>query len=252
MHITQIYLSDHGGTPGAFLTEYCRTTRAAFDSHDYTLFDNDSTEAFLTKHYEPRVVNAYRSLKPYAYKADLARYCIIKILGGWYIDMGIIVPKQINASGSVRLVAFRDVQRNSATSWACSCGFFYAERNHPALSAAIEMCVRNCETKHYGLTSLCPTGPNVWGRAVASAGLETSMVIGDFLPLTPTYQKHNYVYLLPDGTIAAYWKPNSPKGVRINDLGATGASDYNYYWNTRMVFGEQSPDSHRLPHPGQS
>ena len=40
-------------------------------------------ELFLADHYEPNVLEAYRKLIPYAYRADLARYCIVNKLGGW-------------------------------------------------------------------------------------------------------------------------------------------------------------------------
>ena len=44
---------------------------------------------FLTPILTQKVRAAYDSLNPLAYKADLARYCILYKNGGWYLDVGL-------------------------------------------------------------------------------------------------------------------------------------------------------------------
>lgn len=43
---------------------------------------NDEIETILDEHFPPEILRAYRKLVPFAYKADLARYCILHLRGG--------------------------------------------------------------------------------------------------------------------------------------------------------------------------
>ena len=53
----------------------------------YKLWVNTDIRIFLEKNYKKEVLEAYECLKPYAYKSDLARYCLIYKLGGGYVDL---------------------------------------------------------------------------------------------------------------------------------------------------------------------
>jgi len=55
-----------------------------FEHHLYD--DNDCCE-FIKNNYDSDVLNAYITLKPGAYKADLWRYCILYKYGGIYLDI---------------------------------------------------------------------------------------------------------------------------------------------------------------------
>ena len=72
---------------------------------------------------------------------------------------------------NMKLLAFRDVQRNSRWEWACANGAFYVTANHPGLTRSIEIILEHCRHNYYGATPLCPTGPTVGGRAIAEVGL---------------------------------------------------------------------------------
>ena len=52
-----------------------------------TLYDIDSGLKFLKEHFDDRVIHAYVLLKPFAFKSDLLRYCVLYIFGGIYLDM---------------------------------------------------------------------------------------------------------------------------------------------------------------------
>ena len=51
------------------------------------VYDDEDCRKFLREHFDPKVLDAYNSLIPGAYKADLWRYCILYIYGGIYIDI---------------------------------------------------------------------------------------------------------------------------------------------------------------------
>ncbi|WP_040001022.1 glycosyltransferase family 32 protein, partial [Gluconobacter thailandicus] len=55
----------------------------------YILWNNESIEEFIKANFDLSVYETYKSITAFAYKADLARYCILYIMGGMYIDLGI-------------------------------------------------------------------------------------------------------------------------------------------------------------------
>ena len=241
--ITQIYISDNKATatgPVATFMDAIKTKSEA-TGWEYTRYNDEMIQLFLKKHYKENVLSAYNKLSPYSYKSDLARYCILHRIGGWYMDAGVDWGLNgFNVSNDIKLIAFRDIQKYSCTSWAASSGLFYARSEHPATRKAIDLIVDNTEKKHYGLGPLCPTGPTVWGAAIAHAGLSEGMIIGDLLHLTPTHQRLNTSYLLPDGQIIARLKPHMPQGGRLNECGGQGLNNYNEYWRLKIAFGESA------------
>ena len=54
---------------------------------NYYLFSDSDCRLFISKNFEPVVLNAYDRLIPGAYKADLWRYCILYKYGGIYLDI---------------------------------------------------------------------------------------------------------------------------------------------------------------------
>ena len=54
---------------------------------NHQLFDDYDCREFIKKNFTLEILNAYDSLIPGAYKADLWRYCILYKLGGIYLDI---------------------------------------------------------------------------------------------------------------------------------------------------------------------
>ena len=54
---------------------------------NYYLYDDNDCRNFLKNHFPIKVLNAYDSLIPGAYKADLWRNCILFKMGGIYMDI---------------------------------------------------------------------------------------------------------------------------------------------------------------------
>jgi hypothetical protein len=237
MNVTQIYISDDQRPISEPLQSWTKTVQLCFADSTYSLYDNAMIEAFLRTHYGGEVIAAYQKLRPFSYKADLAKYCLLNIKGGWYIDVGFRWIAQVNIPENVRILAFRDIQRNSRTAWACASGAFYATPHHPALTRSIEIVLDHCQQNYYGVTPLCPTGPTVWGRALAEVGLDTGIAFGDFLELTPGYEQKNRALVLPNGAICAFHK-NAPGGD-LTTVGGTGTNNYNQFWYSKTVYTDQ-------------
>ena len=234
MNVSQIFLSDSDAELSSFLKHATSTVQGAFPDADYQLYNKESLRCFIEENYEEEVLWAYDCLKPYSYKADLGRFCLLNKLGGWYLDIGVRMVNLVEVGERINFLAFRDIQRFSFTSWACATTVLYSKPDNTALQFAIEMIVNNCKNKYYGITPLCPTGPSLLGAALAANGGETNFVYGDYLELTPTHEQKNRAFVLPDGTIMAWSKPSG--GGDLTGIGAKGVNNYNELWAARAVY----------------
>ena len=234
MNVSQIFLSDSDAELSPFLKHATGTVQGAFPNADYQLYNKETLRNFISENYGESVVSAYDCLKPYSYKADLGRFCLLNKLGGWYLDIGVRMVSPVEVGERIDFLAFRDIQRFSFTSWACATTVLYSKPDNTALQFAIEMIVNNCKNKYYGITPLCPTGPSLLGAALAANGGETNFVYGDYLELTPTHEQKNRAFVLPDGTIMAWSKPSG--GGDLTGVGAKGVNNYNELWAARAVY----------------
>lgn len=235
MQISQIFLTDSANKElPPFLEFATGTVKQAFPDLEHTIYDLESLRDFIVKHYDKDIVWAYDKLRPYAYKADLGRYCILYAIGGWYFDIPIRCTQSLRLDPNLDLLAFRDIQRNSQTTWACSTAVLFSKPGNDALQIAINSILQNCKDEYYGITPLCPTGPTLFGSALAANRARSTFIFGDFLELTPQHQQKNRAFILPDGTIFAWGKPSN--GGDLTEIGAEGVNNYNTFWSTREVY----------------
>jgi len=232
--ITQIFISEGDVPLGRLLQGCTESIRRSFPASDHKIYGNQEIEEFINKHYGRDLLVDYRKLKPYAYKADLARLCIVNIMGGWYADISITWTTPFTIPGNTRLLAARDILQNCRSSWGASNGIFYAEKNHPALIHGIEMIQRNIRNSYYGLTPLCPTGPNIWGKAIAANAEPSETLFWDLLALTPNAPNKNLYFADQSGNIYAFFKPSSGG----DGLSAFNSNSNNYgeCWHRRDIY----------------
>jgi mannosyltransferase OCH1-like enzyme len=122
---------------------------------NYYLFDDNDCRNFIGTHFAKDVLDAYDSLIPGAYKADLWRYCVLFIKGGIYLDVKYIPLngfKLINLIESEHLVIDIDGKSIYNALMVCKSG-------NPLLMRAIRKIVYNVKTRYYGKNYLEPTGP---------------------------------------------------------------------------------------------
>ena len=133
-------------------TEYIKRLNPKFNYH---LYDDDDCHNFIKNNFDQNVLDAYNSLIPGAYKADLWRYCVLYINGGIYLDIK-YKPlnnfKFINLTESEHFVLDQDDEGIYNALLVC------LPRNN-LLLRAINQIVINVKNKYYGNTPLNPTGP---------------------------------------------------------------------------------------------
>lgn len=207
----------------------CQAIRRLVGDSRYRLWTLDSTRTFLAQYFDPSVTVAFDRLKPFAYKADLARYCIVHRLGGFYLDHSVNDVAFPN-TGDLDFIGFRD-PNNEVTSWKMANNFFFAKAGSLILADSIQQVLENCERNYYGKDPHFPTGPSVFGRSVAKLSPEMNVLIGEYY----MFKRRRNKYLLPDYGVVGRGK----LGVNSGGIsGIPGGNNYNDLWIRRDVYLE--------------
>ena len=69
--------------------------KSTYPEAEYRRYGNDELLDFLSENFPEPVLQTYRALGPYAFKADLARYCLLFIYGGLYSDLSYLHVRPI-------------------------------------------------------------------------------------------------------------------------------------------------------------
>ena len=229
----QILITNSTDKMPPLIEEATQTFRRSLNECSYKLYNKEMIEELLRLRFDKEVLNAFRKLKPLAFKADLARYCIAYEYGGWYADITLKFLKNIKADfKDIEFLGFVDLGHNvkpNTLPYSIQSSLFYSCRNSRIMQKAIEIIIDNCKNNYYGITATSPTGPGVLGRAFAFYGLRNNHIIGHFMQLTPNHSNKNRSYILPDGTILALhkdaWVLNA-KGGQLNEFGFDDAENY--------------------------
>ncbi len=196
--IYQVYISDQNAEPPQLLHRAIASVQQCFSAYRYVRHNGDSLRAFIEQNFDREVVAAYDKLRPYSYKADLGRYCLLYQNGGWYADISIMMRSHVAAiSSDVDLIYFFDLGDGvvpGRSLFDVSTSLLYARPRQAALDAAI---------------------PTVLGAAIASQPRSQRHVSGHLMPLTPNHRQRNLSFVLPDGSILALFKKCSHEGCQV-------------------------------------
>jgi hypothetical protein len=234
MQVSQIFLTDGEEELPDELKARSQTIKNLFVGSNYTLFTNSTLRQFIQDNYPEEVVQAYDKLKPFAYKADLGKFCVVNKLGGWYADIGVhsFLRNMSLELNNVNMIVFGDRRKFAQTTYPVSCGLFYSKKENLVLQMAIQLIVENCKNDYYGFTSLDPTGPNLFGRAIAMTGY--NIVSGTHMELTPETELKNCAYVLPNGTILCLSK--NKEGGNLSSFGCKGVNNYQQMWAKKDIY----------------
>ena len=154
---------------------------------DHKLWLESDILDFLTSNFDKDVVDSFNTIKPLAFKADLARYCILYVYGGWYFDLfvDVVNPRAIsNFNTEINFIFFREVPVPPFGSIfaAVNTLFWVKDPGNPIIENVIQSCVRNITNKKYNNHPFDVTGPMVFGREIANYQLKVDdyrFLIGD-------------------------------------------------------------------------
>jgi mannosyltransferase OCH1-like enzyme len=126
---------------------------------EHYLYDYDDCRNFISQNFEKEVVDAFDSLIPAAYKADLWRYCVLYVHGGIYLDIkyhcvnGFKLIELTNKEYFIRDRPFRCIYN----------ALMITLPKNENMKKCIDQIVTNVKNKYYGTNALCPTGPALLG-----------------------------------------------------------------------------------------
>lgn len=228
-----------------FTTE---TVKKTYPECKYTLYNNEMLREFISQHFDRDVLKCYDSLKPYAYKCDLARYCVTYINGGWYADITTNMVSHIDNYFDCDFICFYDAAYNAGSfdpslRWEYATSFkfgiqnalFYTKAKNIVLEKSIDLIIKNFKEKYYGKYPHMPTGPGCLAISYLLNVHKLNIVHeGVHIALTPQHKNPNYSYLLPDGNMLAYYKTLDNKFYGFEE-------DFNYktMWLQRKIYGEK-------------
>ena len=127
---------------------------------NHYLYDENDCREFIKNNFNKDVLNAFDSLIPCAYKADLWRYCVLYINGGIYID---IKFKCVNGFKLIALTENEFFVRDKNPIGVLN-GLIITKSKNELLLKVINKIVENVKLKYYGEDALQITGPNLLGR----------------------------------------------------------------------------------------
>ena len=150
----------------------------------FILFDDNDRRKFIETHFEGDVLNAYDTLIPGAFKADLWRYCVLYVNGGVYIDIKFMLlpppkeednPTRDANTPYFRLIDLFDKEKyptpmlvESNDQLVCN-GLLVTPPKNPVYNECIQRIVENVKHKFYGNSPVDPTGPGLLGGVIEDA-----------------------------------------------------------------------------------
>ena len=239
MNICQILITedDVGKIPEALLG--CVSTVHSFSNgYSHFLLGDGAIRELISARLGLEILEVYDGLIPFAYKADLARYCVLYLFGGWYFDIAARLNIPLPVVDAASHIFFKDAPNPGLPTWDVHNGLIYAAQGSSIMMSAIMGIARNYAEKWYGTNALCPTGPNLLGRVVAIHGPDPSHITGNYLPLTPMHDNKNNAYVLADGTILAFGKSTTgtSSGAGLSGYGVTTGNFYGELYRNRNIY----------------
>lgn len=94
--IHQIWIQGYDKIPESLMTMH-KNCKNINNNFKYELWDEEKIRKLLEEHFEKKYIELYDGYTVFAQKADFARYAILYIHGGVYMDMDITCKKNIES-----------------------------------------------------------------------------------------------------------------------------------------------------------
>jgi mannosyltransferase OCH1-like enzyme len=137
---------------------------------EYVLMDDEQCRSFIRENYDKKTLNAYDSLIPGAYKADLWRYCVLYTYGGIYLDIKLRPADDFKLAELIQSEHFvldrQEYFKPGTIGLYNAC--MVVKKGNKCMKRCIERVVDNVEKKYYGYNDLYPTGPGLLGEVYTS------------------------------------------------------------------------------------
>ena len=231
--------------------QFCQEQiKKLYPKEEYHLYSGKEIESIIQNNFSKEILTTYHSLKPYAYRADLARYCLLYLYGGLYIDLSLLFLNSLDLQDK-NFFAFRDLPEFSDPWWAVNNAMIYSKPKSNIIKTAIDLMVYHCKINFYGTSAIDVGGPTVLGKAIMRSQenfhqVFTNGQVNDINSIDLNIEKETLTsfgydlnkltgfVLDEDKKIIALRKPS--KGGDIQSLGLEGTNNYVNMWSNKSVY----------------
>ena len=193
----------------------------------HELFDDTDCRNFIKSNFPPKIVYAYDSLIPGAYKADLWRYCMLYLNGGIYIDIKFepvdgFSFESLIYDGSSDEYWCKDRDGHFKNKIGVYNAIMIVKPGNAYLAKAIKHIYLNCLNRNYADSSLSVTGPGLLGS-----------IIPQNIEFFLDHSQFDRVTFRGNDILVAY--------NEYRDQRSKQSAHYNDVWGRRAVFNKHIP-----------
>lgn len=233
--VHQIWITDKSEPLSDYISKKNSDLRKMYYDHEFVLYDHKSLIRLIKDNFDKEVLFAYAKCNPYAFKADLARYCILYLYGGYYFDISICPNFRYEHTDESFILEGESVEIDGTIHKVLDNGIMYFQNPfNNFLKSAIEKSVENILNSNYGKHPLDITGPMMLYRLDHSNIKKyPCSIINDkkviCIDEKAWFEYHNGFSALP--TI-------KNENSNITLFGTKGTNSYSQMWFEKNVFDE--------------
>jgi len=213
--------------------------KTLYPTAKHTLWHGEALRELIGNNFDSAVLKSFDRLRPYAFKADLAKYCLLHHYGGLYIDVGLNARCRLNIPTSYGLAAFLHpkprcswLDMSSSLMWACP--------GRREMTKTIDKIVENCRQRFYGFNPGNITGSTPFGLSCAETMIEQwqdaqpqDQWIGERRRATINGIRKS-VFLAKDGSLVAIRRADG--GGDWSSIATSGVNNYSEMWHRKQVY----------------
>ena len=223
------------------MQECVETLKKENPEFTHYLFDDAECETFLTTYFNNDVVDAYRTLIPGPYKADLWRYCVLYIHGGIYLD---IKYKCVNGYQLKNLMYeehfCKDIKYDKVIQGVYN-ACLICKAGNKVLKQCIDKVVENVQQNFYGSTLWDITGPTMMTQFLNEEQLKQ---LDELVHVYDQEDKKFYIKFKGEKVLQIYPEYCDELTIYRN------VPHYDTLWSTRSVYKDQ--EGKKSPKPIES
>lgn len=237
----QIWISDGDAAPPQWISKKIQDLQRMYPDCEHHLYNRPELLKFIETHFNSNVVQAFKKVKPYAFKADLGRYCLLYVHGGYYFDAAICPRFRYEHNDDAFILQGETVVSNGEVCHNLDNGIMYfKEPFSPFLKSAIDKTVDNILNNKYGRNPLDVTGPSLLYDLDHSTIKKFIHSVVDGKKVTCIDERvwfeyqHGFSAALDDSS--SDWWPNN---VKITKETAKGTNSYSKMWQCKDIFDDE-------------
>ena len=201
------------------------------------LYDEQDRIDFIKNNYSQDVLDAYNSLLPGAFRADIWRYCVIYKYGGVYMDIKYFtsVPLiELIKKSEFNFPIEKTSLCNNNINYIIQNGFFISSPNNNVFKEAIDQAVMNCKNKYYGTYKTSITGPCMFTGTMNKVYPQD--MIDKITTMTWLPKQHNDMYYFKNTNILIASRYEDYRHEQHEYFKHNKITDYFAAWIEKKVF----------------